>query len=241
MTPMRTAAALAAALLLTPTLTPAQPLGQFQWQLQPFCNVVTLTVTQIGSIYTLDGFDNQCAGTSPRAPLVGVAAPNPDGSIGFGLNIVTTPSGAAVHVRATIQLPLLHGSWSDSAGNNGTMVFNGSAAGIGPRPAAAGQTLPSLSVTGSGSFGGPLSAPSLSVSGSGAFGGTVSAGQVTAATGTLGALSAGSVVSTGAGILRRRALGGVHLDDRQRYIRRVAVRRVSRRDQRRNVRGNRGR
>jgi hypothetical protein len=31
----------------------AQTLGAFRWQLQPFCNVVTLNVTQSGAVYTL--------------------------------------------------------------------------------------------------------------------------------------------------------------------------------------------
>ena len=59
----------------------AQTLGTFRWQLQPFCNVVTVTVTQSGAVYTLDGYDDQC-GAPQRAPLVGLATPNPDGSIG---------------------------------------------------------------------------------------------------------------------------------------------------------------
>ena len=64
-----------------PAAAQAQPLGVFRWQLQPFCNVVTVTVVQNGAIYTLDGFDDQCA-AGQRAPLVGVATPNPDSTIG---------------------------------------------------------------------------------------------------------------------------------------------------------------
>lgn len=33
----------------------AQSLGTFRWQLQPFCNVVTVIVTQQGAVYTTDG------------------------------------------------------------------------------------------------------------------------------------------------------------------------------------------
>ncbi len=29
----------------------AQPLGTFRWQLQPFCNIVTVAVTQNGAVY----------------------------------------------------------------------------------------------------------------------------------------------------------------------------------------------
>ena len=106
----------------------AQTLGTFRWQLQPFCNVVTVTVTQSGAVYTLDGYDDQC-GAPQRAPLVGLATPNPDGSIGLGLNIVTVPGGRAVSVDARISLATLGGNWTDSAGNIGTAVFNGAAAG----------------------------------------------------------------------------------------------------------------
>lgn len=61
----------------------AQPIGTFQWQLQPFCNVVTLTVSQVGGIYTLHGYNDQC-GAEQRAPVSGTATLNPDGSIGLG-------------------------------------------------------------------------------------------------------------------------------------------------------------
>jgi hypothetical protein len=119
----------------------AQPIGTFSWQLQPFCNVVTVNVTQNGGVYTLDGFDNQCS-AAQRAPLVGLATPNPDGTIGLGLNIVTVPGGLAVHVDARLTLATLSGSWSDSAGNSGTFVFNGQG-GVSPRPA---PTVPAFAI-----------------------------------------------------------------------------------------------
>jgi hypothetical protein len=123
----------AALCALFSTPAQAQPLGSFTWQLQAFCNKVTVSVTQDGGIYTLDGYDDQC-GAAQRAPLVGMATPNPDGSIGFGLHIVTVPGGRAVQVDARITLPSLNGTWSDSAGNSGTMAFNGNAGGS-ARPA----------------------------------------------------------------------------------------------------------
>ena len=134
MTATRALIALAAALtMLTASRhADAQSLGTFRWQLQPFCNVIIVNVTQSGAVYTLDGYDDQC-GAPTRAPLVGLATPNPDGTIGFGLQLVTTPSATPVAVRASITLAALGGAWSDSAGNSGTMVFNGAAAGS-PRP-----------------------------------------------------------------------------------------------------------
>src|SRR5262245_12294537 len=124
-----------AALFATPPRALAQPLGTFSWQLQGFCNRVTLTVTQNGSIFTLDGFDDQC-GAQQRAPLVGLATFNPDGSISFGLNIVAAPGGAGVHVEARITVPGLNGTWNDSAGNSGAFVFGANTGGT-PRPAVA--------------------------------------------------------------------------------------------------------
>lgn len=122
----------------------AQGLGTFSWQLQPFCNVLTLTVTQNRSIYTLDGFDDQC-GAGQRAPAAGIATVNPDGSIGLGIAIVTAPGGRPVHVDARISLTGLSGPWTDSVGNSGTFIPGGQAAGS-PRPAP-GAALPPGSVT----------------------------------------------------------------------------------------------
>lgn len=111
----------------------AQSLGTFTWQLQPFCNVVSLTVTQQGALYTAQGFDDQC-GAPQRAPLVGTLVPNPDGSIGFGLHVVTVPGGRGLQVDARIGIATLGGTWTDSAGNAGTFAF-GAATGGSPRPA----------------------------------------------------------------------------------------------------------
>lgn len=126
----------------------AQSIGTLTWQLQPYCNRVTLTITQNGGIYTLDGYDDQC-GAAQRAPLVGIATPNPDGSIGFALNIVTVPSGLPVHVESRVSLGTLGGPWTDSAGNSGTLVFNGAAAGAArPAPTVPGTVLAVGSIPG---------------------------------------------------------------------------------------------
>jgi hypothetical protein len=108
--------------LLAGAAASAQSIGSFRWQLQPFCNVVTLTVTQIGGLYTLDGTDDQC-GAAQRASVVGTAFQNPDGSVGIGLTTVTAPGGAPVHIDARISIASLNGEWRDSAGNSGTFVF----------------------------------------------------------------------------------------------------------------------
>jgi len=112
----------------------AQSLGTAQWQLQPFCNVVTVSITQNGGIYTLDGFDDQC-GAAQRAPLVGTATLNPDGSIGFGLHVVSVPGGQPVTVEARLSLGSFSGSWQDSAGHTGVFAFGANTGGA-PRPPA---------------------------------------------------------------------------------------------------------
>ena len=122
-----------AAATILATAASAQPLGTFTWQLQPFCNVVTLQVTQQGALYTAEGFDDQC-GAPQRAPLVGTLTPNPDGSIGFGLHVVTVPGGRGLQVDARISIATLGGAWADSAGNAGTFAF-GAHSGGNPRPA----------------------------------------------------------------------------------------------------------
>lgn len=119
------------------TAVAAQPLGTFIWQLQPFCNRLTVTVTQNGAIYTLDGTDDQC-NAAQRAPLTGLATPNPDGTIGLGFNVVTVPGGAPVAIDARIPFPTLTGTWSDSAGNSGAFTFGANTGGS-PRPVPTGS------------------------------------------------------------------------------------------------------
>ncbi len=136
------------AVLLAATFVPvagalAQPLGTFRWQIQPYCNVLTVQVTRQGDIYTLDGTDDRCA-AQEAASVVGIAFLNVNGSIGFGLTTVL-PSGTPVHTQATIAFPALNGTWRDSAGNSGSIVFTpGSSIGGPRRPVGiAGATLTS--------------------------------------------------------------------------------------------------
>lgn len=68
-----------------PVMATAQPLGTYRWQLQPYCNVLSVAVTQNGSTYRLEGTDDQC-GAAKQGSALGMAFPNPDGTIGFGLN-----------------------------------------------------------------------------------------------------------------------------------------------------------
>lgn len=100
----------------------AQPIGTFRWQQQPYCNVLTVNVVQTGTIYQLDGVDDQCGATT-RASVAGLAFLNPNGTIGIGLTIVTTPGATPLHLDATLNWPSVSGTWRDSAGATGPFVF----------------------------------------------------------------------------------------------------------------------
>lgn len=113
----------------------AQSLGTFVWQLAPYCNVVTLNTTQNGAVYTFDGYDNQCGATT-LATTRGLAVVNPNGTVGIGLTIVTSPGALPVHVQATIDLASLGGPWTDDHGNSGTLIFAPTAPSGSPRPVA---------------------------------------------------------------------------------------------------------
>ena len=130
---------LAALLLVVPSLpAAAQPLGTFRWQLQPYCNVLTLAVTQNGTVFTLDGVDDLC-GSGP-ASAVGTAFLKPDLTVGLGVHLVTTPGAAPVHLTVVLNPATVNGTWTDSAGNAGTFLFNPPSPAPGaPRPAGAAE------------------------------------------------------------------------------------------------------
>lgn len=123
-------------LLFAATSASAQSLGTFRWQLQPYCNVLTLTVTQVGGTYRLEGVDELCGGATSAA-AIGVAFPRPDGSIGFGLTVVLEPGAAPLHLVASISVLSLSGTWQDQQGNAGTFAFNPVVAAGPPRPVGA--------------------------------------------------------------------------------------------------------
>lgn len=138
--------ALVPALLLFPSQpAAAQPMGTFTWQLAPYCNVLSLNTTLDVSVYTFDGFDNQC-GASTLATVRGLGVINPNGTVGIGLDIVTSPGGLPVHVMATIDMATLSGPWSDDHGNSGTLAFGPTAPTGSPRPLAS-AGLPNGAVT----------------------------------------------------------------------------------------------
>ncbi len=132
MTKRRILAAAVVVLASVPDAT-AQVFGTFPWQMQPYCNIVRLTLTSTPAGFTLDGTDDQC-GAADKASAVGVAAFNALGNVTINFTIVTAPAGKPVHVSAIVSPANGTGTWTDSVGNTGTFAFFGSAAGLPPRP-----------------------------------------------------------------------------------------------------------
>ena len=153
----------------------SQPVGTFRWQLQPYCNVLSLQVVQQAGIYRLDGTDDQCGGAQ-LASVVGLAFQNPNGTIGLGLTTVTAPGATPVHIDASITVATVNGTWKDSAGNNGTFIFTpGGGTGGPPRPVLPGG-LPPGSITALQIALGAIGAPQLaanSVSGANVINGSL--------------------------------------------------------------------
>jgi hypothetical protein len=111
----------------------AQSLGSFRWQLRPFCNVLTLTVTQVGGIYRMEGTDDRC-GSGASSSVIGTAFMNREGSIGMGLNVVDAASGLASPLSAAIVLSTLSGEWQGSGGSGEFILTPGAGTGGAPRP-----------------------------------------------------------------------------------------------------------
>lgn len=125
---------LRAALITTVLASPAAAQDlTLRWQLQPYCNVVTLTLTPTATGFAVDGHDDQC-GAATRAGARGHVTFNPDGSAGVGFTVVTSPGGRGVHVSAIVSAGTGQGTWRDSLGNTGTFVLGGDTPGLPPRP-----------------------------------------------------------------------------------------------------------
>lgn len=131
--------------LVLPAPASAQTIGTFQFALQPYCNQVSMTITQEGSTYRLAGWDDAC-GANERHPLRGVITGNADGTLHFAFT-VTRPNGVSVETSVrNFNIGSLNGNWTDSAGNSGTFPLAGAPGGSGARPGPT-STVPTNSVT----------------------------------------------------------------------------------------------
>jgi hypothetical protein len=115
--------------LMTASSASAQVLGTFNWQMQPFCHRVVLTLTGVAGTFTLDGFEDQC-GASGKGSAIGVGTFTSTGDLTLNFTIVTAPAGRPVHVSAVVSTGSGHGTWSDSVGNTGTFVMGGAVPGL---------------------------------------------------------------------------------------------------------------
>jgi hypothetical protein len=119
--------------MLAPASAGAQVFGTFAWQMQPYCNRVTLTLTNTAGGFTVGGSDDRC-GAAEKGSASGVAVFNADGTVGLNFTILTPPSGQAVNVSARVSPTTGLGTWSDEVGNAGTFAFGANTLGLPARP-----------------------------------------------------------------------------------------------------------
>lgn len=116
-------AALVLALTVAASTVSAQTLGTFRWRTAPYCNVMNVTVTAVGGVFRLEGFETQCGG-NPSQPIWGIGLVQPNGSITLGFSVVPVPGPAnPVVIRASLGNDF-NGAWTDNEFSNGTFEFN---------------------------------------------------------------------------------------------------------------------
>ena len=125
--------AVMALVLVSSASARAQNIGPLSWQMNPYCNVITLVLVPTAIGFRLEGSDNLCGPAAPGTAL-GIATFNADGSVGLNFSIVVPPDARAVHVSAQVSPATGAGTWRDSAGHAGAFAFAQNAAGLPPRP-----------------------------------------------------------------------------------------------------------
>lgn len=104
---------------------PVQPvvIGTFHWQLQPFCNTLSLTIVQEGSQFRVQGTES-CDAADVSQPVQGVATADASGTIYFSVR-TSFPGGSSsegTFVWASLSLATLNGSWQDDADRRGQFI-----------------------------------------------------------------------------------------------------------------------
>lgn len=136
--PLFTYLVVAAALGAGTVHADAQTLGTFVWQLQPYCNRLTVTLTSTPSGFLAVGTDDRC-GAAAHAGVTGAATFNPDGTVGLALTIGAAADTSGIALTAVVSPANGQGTWRDAAGNRGTFALGANTPGLPSRPAA---TLP---------------------------------------------------------------------------------------------------
>ena len=111
-------------LSLGSTLVNAQTLGTYRLNISPFCNVITLTVTQLEAGWSAVGSDDNC-GLTEASPVSGSFSSAGRGSAFRG---ILTSDGSNRFTTTTTTLRIYpeegQGDWVDDAGNQGFIIFN---------------------------------------------------------------------------------------------------------------------
>jgi hypothetical protein len=107
---------------LAPTAEAQTYLGQYSWNLAPYCEFFVGQITATGEAYIFSGWDESvCADPPRRNPAYGVFYANLDGTIGGGLT-VNFGTFAPMHVGVTLDPSTLSGTWVDDYGGSGEFV-----------------------------------------------------------------------------------------------------------------------
>ncbi len=225
---LKTALVTACLTLVIASGASAQVFGTFSWQMQPYCNIVTMTITQIPGGYTIDGNDNQCGLGGKLAGAAGMALLNPDGTVGLEFTIVTAPSGKAVHVSASVSPATGSGPWTDSVGNSGNFALGSPGAGS-PRPLPTSGVAPATitsveiatnAVTGANVVNGSLTAADLA---DGPRAGFSSGDQAVTLTGTAAIVRSVTITAPAAGRVIVNASGYVWASAAAAFIARCSI------------------
>lgn len=128
------AALMVAAILGSVAEGAAQTFGTLVWQTQPYCNRLSLTLTNTPGGFTVAGTDDGC-GAARKATVTGALVLNADGTAGLRISIAPTDGARAVDLSATVSTAHGSGTWSDSVGQGGALVLGGAVGGLPVRPA----------------------------------------------------------------------------------------------------------
>jgi hypothetical protein len=107
--------------------------GTFSWQMQPYCNSVTLSLISMPTGFTVEGVDDQCGGPN-KGSAVGTAAFGASGNVIFNFTVINPATSRPVTVTASVSPANGDGTWSDGHGYSGTFKFFGTTAGLPVRP-----------------------------------------------------------------------------------------------------------
>jgi hypothetical protein len=106
---------------VAPTAEAQTYIGQYRWQIVPYCNVLTGNITVTGEAYIFSGWDDVCGDYSWRNGVYGVMFVNPDGTIGGAVTMVG-PDGFASNLDVYLDPSTLSGTWRSSDDLSGDFV-----------------------------------------------------------------------------------------------------------------------